>query len=67
LNRSLLPFGSQPSKSHFKNLNGIVKIGVKKIYMPSMKKQNCLKSAADKILQKTKHKSADKFFALSLA
>jgi hypothetical protein len=48
-------------------LNGIVKIGVKKIYKLSMKKQNCLKSAADKILQKTKHKSADKFFALSIA
>jgi hypothetical protein len=48
-------------------LNGIVKIGVKKIYEPSMKKQNCLKSAADKLLPKTRHKSADKFFALSPA
>jgi hypothetical protein len=48
-------------------LNGIVKIGVKKIYELSIKKQNCLKSAADKLFQETKHKSADKFFALSLA
>jgi hypothetical protein len=48
-------------------LNGIVKIGVKKIYELSMKKQNCLKSAAHKPLQKKNLKSADKFFALSLA
>jgi hypothetical protein len=48
-------------------LNGLVKIGVKKIYELSMEKQNCLKSAADKILQKTKLNSADEFFALSLA
>jgi hypothetical protein len=56
---------SYTSKTNFKNQNGIVKIGVKKIYVLSIKKQNCLKSAADKLLQQLK--SADKFFALSLA
>jgi hypothetical protein len=42
---------SYTSKTNLKNQNGIVKIGVKKIYMLSIKKQNCLKSAADKLLQ----------------
>jgi hypothetical protein len=53
--------------TNFKIWIGIVKFGVKKIYELSIKKQNCLKSAADKLLQKAKHNSADKFFALSLA